>query len=86
MGLVDFYEQIPEECRSTYMPEPELRRYALDGGVELEGSSVPDGAYLNADGDLVCIEVITKHYSQDTIAMKQEFVNRVGGLYEQSRI
>lgn len=86
MGLVDFYEQIPEECRSTYMPEPELRRYALDEGIDIEGSSVPDGAYLNADGDLVCIEVITKHYSQDTIDMKYEFVNRLGGQYAESRI
>lgn len=68
------------------MPEPELRMYAQVEGIELQGVSVPDGAYFNREGQIVCLEVITKHYSHETIEMKYEFVNRIGGQYEQSRV
>lgn len=48
--------------------------------------SVPDGGYINAEGQLVAVEIITRSYKQEQIDAKHEFVQVMGVEYQEINI
>lgn len=51
-----------------------------------KGISVTDGGYINASGEMVAVEVITKHYTSEQIEAKHEFVQVMNVQYEEINI
>lgn len=60
--------------------------YASERDIDLTDMSVTDGAYRNDNGDLVCVEIITISYSDEDKAMKERFVEEIGGQYATYKI
>lgn len=48
--------------------------------------SMPDGGYVNANGELVALEVITRNYSESDIEHKKCFVQTLGVGYDEINI
>lgn len=76
-----------EDEQSSWMTEADLKKYARDMGWDLDTMSVTDGAYIDSEtGEMQCVEIETKHYRDEHIAMKHVFVSQMGGNYESKRI
>lgn len=48
--------------------------------------SMPDGGYVNADGELVALEIITRNYSESDIEHKKCFVQTLNIGYDEINI
>ena len=68
------------------MTEHEQRQIAEDNGYDLSEVSICDGAYMNSNGDMVYVEVVTSDYTEKMIEKKIEYVNMIGGIYDEHRI
>jgi len=68
------------------MTEAEIREYCQNNSINVEGTSITDGAYVNSfSGEFVCVEIVTRHYTEAMIELKKEFTEIFGGSYEQYR-
>lgn len=85
-GLFDIYASRSDSERDSWLTESELRMYASERDIDLTDMSVTDGAYRNDNGDLVCVEIITISYSDEDKAMKERFVEEIGGQYAPYKI
>lgn len=85
-GLFDIYASKSDSERDSWLTESELRMYASERDIDLTDMSVTDGAYRNDNGDLVCVEIITISYSDEDKAMKERFVEEIGGQYATYKI
>ena len=78
--LADRYFDLGENERSTWITEIEQRdTFAIADG------SPCDGGYINSDGEMVLVEVITQNYSKEMREEKIEYAQNVGAKYEEVR-
>jgi hypothetical protein len=85
--LLDKFQALNEEEKDSWQTEADLKQYARERGLDFDEISTTDGAYIDSEtGELQCIEIETKHYKDEHIAMKQVFVEKMGGHYESYRI
>lgn len=83
-AFTEIMASLDKEERDSWCTEREVREMALEQGIDLEGCSVTDGAYRDSGtGEWIFVEIITKRYTEEMIEMKREFVQRMGGLYEE---
>ena len=61
---------------------PAEQRFELMGKLERGEISLPDGAYLDERGELVCVEIINSHYGTDQIIAKEAAAEVLGTRLE----
>lgn len=86
-ALLDVHQSLDESEQESWRTEADLKKYARDMGWDTDTFSITDGAYIDSEtGEIRCVEIETKHYKDEHIAMKHVFVSHMGGYYEPTRI
>lgn len=85
--LLDVYINLDNEEKDSWKTEADLKREARDAGWDMESFSVTDGSYIDSEtGEIMCVEIETKHYKEQHIQAKSVYVEKVGGHYESHRV
>lgn len=85
--LLNRYCSIEEKEQDSWLTEADLKKIAMENDWDFKEVSCTDGAYIDSNtGEWQCIEIVTKHYKQEHIEKKIEFVSRFGGVYESYKI
>lgn len=84
--LYDVFVSLSDDEQRSWLTEHEQRQIAEDNGYDLSEVSICDGAYMNSNGDMVYVEVVTSDYTEKMIEKKIEYVNMIGGIYDEHRI
>lgn len=83
--IVDYYMKMTREEQESIQTETELQQI-IRAEFEEENFSPTDFSYVSSDGEVIYVEVITSNYSESQIEEKIEFVNVMGGTYNEIRI
>ena len=81
--IVDYYMHMKKEEQESWRTETELHQIIKEQGIE--NVSPTDFAYVS-NGKVIYVEIITSNYSNGQIEEKIEFVEQMGGIYEEIRI
>lgn len=82
--IVEYYMHMTREEQESMRTETELHQIIKDG-LDVDNVSPTDFSYVSG-GEVIYVEIITSNYSNGQIEEKIEFVEQMGGTYEEIRI